>query len=45
MKMRIQYVKLCDLVTLVDGKISHLILLSFVNNLFIICNQLYRSLK
>lgn len=43
--MRTQYGKLCDLVATVDGKISHLILFSFLNNLFIICNQLFQSLR
>lgn len=45
MKMRIQYAKISDLVATVDDKISHLILLSFANNLFLICKQLYESLR
>lgn len=45
MEIRIQYAKLCDLVAIVDKKISHIIISSFLNNLFIICNQLYQSLK
>lgn len=45
MKIRMQYTKLCNLVAIVDDKISHLILLSFSNNLFMICQQLFESLR
>lgn len=44
MEMRVQYGKLCDLVATVDKRISHFIVISFLNNLFIICNQLFQSL-
>lgn len=42
---RIQYEELRELVNTVDGMISHLILLSFANNLFFICRQLFFSLR
>lgn len=43
--MRVQYTKLCELVAVVDEKISIFVLLSFTNNLFMICKQLFGSLK
>lgn len=45
MSMRTQYSKLCDLVGFVDKRISHMVLLSFFNNLFFICRQLFESLR
>lgn len=43
--MRLQYGQLCELVFAVDDRISHLILLSFMNNLFLICKQLFEELR
>lgn len=45
MNMREQYAKLCNLVAIVDKRISHMVLLSFFNNLFFICRQLFESLR
>ncbi|XP_031638769.1 gustatory receptor for sugar taste 64f-like [Contarinia nasturtii] len=42
---RAQYRRLCDLVNVVDKRIAHIILLSFSNNLFFICKQLFQSLR
>lgn len=42
---RIQYRRLCDLVDTVDSQISHVILLSFFNNIFFTCKQLFQSLR
>lgn len=42
---RIQYAKICDLINTVDNTITHLILLSFSNNLVFICKQLFLSMR
>ncbi|XP_055909610.1 gustatory receptor for sugar taste 64a-like [Eupeodes corollae] len=39
-EVRLHYVQLCELVDVVDGKISWIILLSSVNNLYFICYQI-----
>lgn len=42
---RIQYRKMCGLVTFIDEIISHITIVSFTNNLFFVCVQLLRTLR
>lgn len=42
---RIQYRKMCSLVTFIDETISHITIVSFTNNLFFVCVQLLRTLR
>ncbi|XP_031638768.1 gustatory receptor for sugar taste 64f-like [Contarinia nasturtii] len=42
---RIQYRKVAHLCTAVDDCISHIILVTFANNLFFVCVQIVRSIK
>lgn len=42
---RTQYEQMCDLISAVDKKISHLIFFSYSANLFFICKQLFESLR
>lgn len=45
MNVRTRYTKSCNLVAVVDKNITRIILLSFSNNLFMICQQLFKSLR
>lgn len=45
MHRRQQFGKLCNLVNSVDKRITHIILISFSNNLFFTCKQLFQSLR
>lgn len=43
--VRKRYTKSCNLVADVDKSIGHIILFSYLNNLFLICKQLFESLR
>lgn len=42
---RNQYHNLCRFVVFIDKNMSHVIIISFTNNLFFVCVQLLRSLR
>lgn len=44
MNVRARYTKSSDLVAAIDKNIAHIILLSYSNNLFLTCKQLFETM-